>query len=181
VSVLAAVAVLLAILLVIDLSLTAGIVMKLRTLSTAGGLVAKPAVQPPVGHIVDLRVDAVNWPAPAYEMISSDCIVALVFSHCAGCRRLHHEIDTFGSLPFPLYVIGDPFTDDPQDVDRYLATWQGAIAVPAPAPLFTLKSLAQPNEMPTILLLRKGLVVASGHNLREISDDIFRLNDRVAH
>ncbi len=181
VSVLAAVAVLLAILLVIDLSLTAGIVVKLRILNTAGGLVSAAAVQPPVGHIVDLSADGVAWPAAAHEMTGGDCIVVLVFSHCPGCQRLHHEMDAFGNLPFPLFVIGDPFTDAPQEVDRYLATWRGAIPVPAPASLFTLKSMGEPNEMPTIMLLRDGLVVASGHNLRDVSEAMFRVNDRIAH
>ena len=163
-SVLVALGILLVVLVVIDLALTAGIIRRLRTNGTPA---VPPNEAPRVGLRVDLARDAQAWPAQASGMLDGITLAAFVVPGCVGCERLRREIEAAVVL-VPFYVIGDPLADGN---DEYLASWTAAqFHLLAPVPVHELDSFERPITYPSLMLLRDGVVVASGHRLADVSD-----------
>ena len=171
-SVLVAVGVLLLVLVLVDLALTVGIIRRLRGTATP----TAPRVNPPRGFRVRLELD--EWPGPAAGMVSGGALVAFVMKDCPGCERLRRHLDEAGPLPVPLYVIGDPITGTPADLTDYLASWPADTRLIAPRPVDLLDSFGRPDTYPTLVLLRDGVVLASGHRLADIAEPLAELETR---
>jgi hypothetical protein len=148
------------ILVVINLVLTAGIVRRLRREAAP----VDPNEAPPAGLRVDLSRDAEPWSAQATGMLTGVSLVALVVDGCSACENLHGELDA-ADMPTHLYVISDPASDP---AGEYLATWH------------ELESFAHPKAYPAVLVLDDGLIVASGHSLAAVSEELSRLLARRA-
>jgi hypothetical protein len=163
------------VLLALNLALSLGIVRRMRLSADPdrvhGGHSSHAPTRPPAGFTVDLSLDEHGWDDPAAaEVVRGSVLAAFVAPGCLGCERLHHELEDYGPLPVPLYVIMDPFMHRTSMGHSYLQTWDQAQArLVAPTPLDILESFGKPDEFPTLVLLRDGLVVASGHRLHEVS------------
>jgi hypothetical protein len=100
-------------------------------------------------------------------MVSGASLVALVVPGCPGCERLHREIDAAGGVPLPFYVIGDP---DVEGVEHYLATWTTAqYRIVAPVPTDELVSFAHPRSVPAVMVVKDGVIEASGYRLIDVA------------
>jgi hypothetical protein len=167
-SVLVALGILLLVLVVIDLALTAGIIRRLRL----DGTPAVPSNEAPrVGLRVDLARDGQAWPVQARGMLEGIALAAFVVPGCIGCERLRRDVDA-AAMPVPFYVIGDPLADGN---DEYLPSWTAAqFQLLAPVPVHELDSFERPVTYPSLMLLRDGVVVASGHRLADVSDAMER-------
>ena len=170
--VLAAVGVLLLVLVLVDLALTVGIIRRLRGDATP----LAPRANPPRGFRVSLEKD--EWPSRAADIVSGRALVAFVMKDCPGCERLRRQIDQAGPLPVPFYVIGDPITGAPEDLTDYLASWRADTRLIAPRPVDLLDSFGRPDTYPTLVLLRDGVVLASGHRLADIAESLAELGMR---
>lgn len=163
----------------IDLALTAGIIRRLRTMR-GHAVTEGPATNPRPGHQVDLTEDSDPWPVEAAPMLTGQALVAFVVPGCLGCGRLQRELEAFGALPVPLYLITDPFFDQTGGPE-YLATWTGpAGRLVAPKSLDVLDSFGRPTEFPTVVLLQDGLVLASGHRLDDVTTPMAQLSAAAA-
>jgi hypothetical protein len=174
VTVVAALLVLVAVLLAVNLALSAGIIRRLRAGESAHGLPDQRL--PAVGNTMDLDRDGAPWPESAGGMTRDVAVAALVMPGCPGCDRLHHELDDAGGLPVPLYVIGDPAFGE--ENDAYLASWTGARTLIAPVSSADLVSFDRPDAFPTVVLLEDGAVRAAGHRLSDVAPALRTLLDR---
>jgi hypothetical protein len=179
VSVRTAIDVLLLVVVLIDLALTAGIVRRLRRMPDHA-VTERPAPNPRPGYQVDLTKDGEPWPVEAAAMLTGQALVAFVLPGCLGCERLQRDVDAFGALPVPFYLITDPFFDQTGGPE-YLATWTGVAGrIVAPKSMDVLDSFERPDEFPTVVLLQDGRVLASGHRLDDVVTPMAQLSEAAA-
>lgn len=176
-----AVDVLVLIVLGIDLALTAGIIRRLRV-TTEHPHAGPPPAKPPPGFQVDLTRDVSPWDDGAAGMVTGPALVAFVAPGCLGCERLSREVDEFGTVPVPFYVIIDPFMHQLPGGSEYLARWPAATArLVAPKALDALDSFDRPDEFPMLVLMRDGHVLASGHRLHDVAKHMVELSAASSH
>jgi len=173
-----AIELLLSVLVAIDLILTVGIVRRLRAVGGQLGPLRPPPTDPQVGHHVDLLRDPAAWPAEAASMTEGLVLAAFVYPDCSGCDRLHRQVDAFGELPVPFFLLGDPFANDRDEVLDYLGTWPQARPILVPSTFDTLVSFARPSVTPTMVLLHDGVVLATGNHLDDVAAPMQRMLDR---
>jgi len=177
-AVLTAVCILLSVLVAVDLLLTVGILRRLR--DGADGMPAQPATSPKPGTRIDLSLDRKPWPAEAQRLLSGTALVVLAVPGCSTCERLHRAIDELEyGVPIPFLVLGQGDYDDPETVEAYLATWQGATPLIAPHAFDELDSFGRPASYPVVAVLENGRVTASGHRLREVTAAMYLAADRL--
>jgi hypothetical protein len=119
-----------------------------------------------------------EWPSPAADMVSGGALVAFVMKDCPGCERLRRHLDEAGPLAVPRYVIGDPITGTPEDLTDYLAGWPADTRLIAPRSVDLLDSFGRPDTYPTLVLLRDGVVMASGHRLADVAEPLAEFGTR---
>lgn len=177
-AVLTAVCILLSVLVAVDLLLTVGILRRLR--NGADATAGPPAIQPAVGHRIDLGLDRQPWPAEAEQVLGGTALVALVLTGCSTCERLHRAVDELeGGVPIPFVVLSQPEPHDPDSVTAYLAGWQGATPIVAPEAFDDLDSFGRPDSYPVVLVIENGRVTASGHRLHEVTAAMYVAADRL--
>src|SRR5882757_5536027 len=163
-SIWAAISALLAVIVAINLLITAGIVRRLRTLGAVSPALAE--YRPSPGFSVDLKRE-LGWPDEARELLVGDALVIFSLPGCAGCERLRRDLGTSARI-VALYLILDRPVKNGQR-DRYAAMWAGTpTVIDAPRTIDLLDSFDRPREFPTVVLLRDGVVVASGNSLAAV-------------
>lgn len=125
---------------------------------------------PQPGHRINLSVDRDSWDPKFERMAVGYSLVILTVPGCAACEAVKRELrDTAFPEDWTVYAVVDPYVRELDDREAFLSEWKDCdVAGFAPAALSALRSFDNPDEFPTVVLLRDGLVVASGFHVRDL-------------
>ena len=161
-----AILVLLSMVTLLNTALIVGIVRRLRNPSTSPLLTP---IRPGPGFTIDLSRDSEQWPSGAHALVAGESLIAFVGPGCPGCESLQAEVRNAGRLDLPLHVIVAPDVADARPDREYLRSWESAAqTLSAPLPFPALDSFGRPDSIPTLLLVRDGVVLSSARRLRDI-------------
>jgi hypothetical protein len=150
----------------LNTALIAGIVRQLRNPSRSPLLAP---VRPAARFAIDLGRENGQWPAGAQAMVRGESLIAFVGPGCPGCESLQAEVRGAGRLELPLIVVVSPHEADHPAGHEYLRSWESAAqALFAPVPFQALDSFGCPDSIPTLLLVRDGVVQSSARRLRDL-------------